>query len=208
MNTSPYQQAFARIRAEYVEMPGMRLTAGQVQRLSGVDVAICRLVLDDLVRSKFLHVAHDGSYARGTDDGPSRLRTAKAEPYARPPWSHPAAPVNHSRRTTSLSRFAYRRPLRRWLLAGYRAECCTASPQVRADSRGHVTTFHPQSACTAANDASEISWRQVQYLAHGSIRRRFRRLAAVGNVHRSGEALKSLQSSGMETVAPARARGE
>ena len=83
MNTSPYQQAFARIRAEYVEMPGMRLTAGQVQRLSGVDVAICRLVLDDLVRSKFLHVADDGSYARGTDDGPSRLRTAKAEPYAR-----------------------------------------------------------------------------------------------------------------------------
>ena len=83
MNASPYQQAFARIRAEYVEMPGMRLTAGQVQRLSGIDVAICRLVLDDLVRSKFLHVAHDGSYARGTDDGPSRLRTAKAEPYAR-----------------------------------------------------------------------------------------------------------------------------
>ena len=82
-----------------------------------------RLVLDDLVRSKFLHVADDGSYARGTDDGPSRLRTAKAEPWhAGPPWSHPAAPVNHSRRTTRPCGFAYRGPLERWLLAGYRAE--------------------------------------------------------------------------------------
>jgi hypothetical protein len=75
MNTSPYQEALARIRAEYAAMPGMRLTAGQVHRLSGAEIAICRLVLDDLVRSKFLHVAHDGSYARGADDGPSRLRT-------------------------------------------------------------------------------------------------------------------------------------
>ena len=83
-----------------------------------------------------------------------------------------------------------------------------ASPQVRADFRGHVTTFHPQSACTAPSDALETSWRQVQYLAHGSIPRRFRCLTAVSNVHRSGEAVKSLQSSGMETVAPARARGE
>ena len=82
MNTSPYQQALTRIRAEYVEMPGMQLTAGQAERLSGVDVSICKLVLDDLVRSKFLHVGHDGSYARGTDDGPSRLPTAKAAPYA------------------------------------------------------------------------------------------------------------------------------
>ena len=32
-------------------MPGMHLTAMQVQRLSGVDISVCRLVLDDLVRA-------------------------------------------------------------------------------------------------------------------------------------------------------------
>jgi hypothetical protein len=45
---SPYEQAFNRIRAEYMEMLGMRLTAEQVGRLSGVGVSVCRLVLDDL----------------------------------------------------------------------------------------------------------------------------------------------------------------
>jgi hypothetical protein len=32
---SPYEQAFNRIRAEFMEMPGMRLTPEQVERLSG-----------------------------------------------------------------------------------------------------------------------------------------------------------------------------
>ena len=79
MNTLPYGAAFERIRAEYLEMPGMRLTPEQVQRLSGVDSAVCRLVLDDLVRAKFLRLGPDGSYARLTDGDPSRLRMAKAE---------------------------------------------------------------------------------------------------------------------------------
>ena len=64
-----YRQAFDRIRAEYLEMPGMRLTAAQVQRLSGVHVSICALVLEDLVRAQFLHKGLDGSYAHGSDGG-------------------------------------------------------------------------------------------------------------------------------------------
>jgi hypothetical protein len=79
MNTLPYQQAFERIHAEYLEMPGMRLTPEQVQRLCGVDSSVCRLVLDDLLRAKFLRVGSDGSYARATEGGASKLRTAKAE---------------------------------------------------------------------------------------------------------------------------------
>jgi hypothetical protein len=65
MNDLPYRQAFERIRAEYLEMPGMRLTAAQVQRLSGVDISICALVLQELVRAQFLQMGPDGSYARG-----------------------------------------------------------------------------------------------------------------------------------------------
>ena len=74
MLTTPYQQAFERIRAKYQEMPGMRLTLEQVQRLSGVDRAVCERVLEDLVRAKFLSPGPDGGYARYRDGDPSRLR--------------------------------------------------------------------------------------------------------------------------------------
>jgi hypothetical protein len=84
MNDFPYRQAFDRIRAEYLEMPGMRLTAAQVQRLSGVHISICVLVLEDLVRTHFLHKGLDGSYARGSDGGLIRSRMARAEGTARP----------------------------------------------------------------------------------------------------------------------------
>jgi len=67
MNTLPYQQAFDRIRAEFVEMPGMRLTPEQVERLSGVQRVVCKSVLDDLVRAGFLRILANGSYARSSD---------------------------------------------------------------------------------------------------------------------------------------------
>jgi hypothetical protein len=75
MGQLPYQQVFERIRAEYVEMPGMQLTLAQVHRLSGVDRSICQQVLDDLVRAKFLRMAHDGRYRRLTD-GKASLSSA------------------------------------------------------------------------------------------------------------------------------------
>jgi hypothetical protein len=40
---------FNRIRAEFLEMPGLRLTSEQVQRLCGIERTICQLVLDMLV---------------------------------------------------------------------------------------------------------------------------------------------------------------
>lgn len=59
-----------------VEMPGMRLTPEQVECLCGVDRMTCRVVLDDLVRARFLVAAADGSYARIHDAHISR-RAAK-----------------------------------------------------------------------------------------------------------------------------------
>jgi hypothetical protein len=79
MNTLPYREAFERIRAEFLEMPGMRLTPEQVQRLSGVDRAICTCVLDDLVRAKFLGVLPNGSYGRLSETGKSGSRSIPAE---------------------------------------------------------------------------------------------------------------------------------
>jgi hypothetical protein len=70
---SPYEQAFNRIRAEFMEMPGMQLTPEQVERLSGVGSSVCRRVLDDLVRARFLSIGANGMYARSTDLGRATL---------------------------------------------------------------------------------------------------------------------------------------
>jgi hypothetical protein len=64
MGTLPYERAFDRIRAEYREMPGMRLTPERVQRLCGVELAVCRHVFADLARAAFVSARSDGSYCR------------------------------------------------------------------------------------------------------------------------------------------------
>lgn len=56
-----------RIYCEFIEMPGLRLTCRQAQRLWGLDEATCLHLLRSLVDAKFLcHVDH-GAYARLTD---------------------------------------------------------------------------------------------------------------------------------------------
>jgi hypothetical protein len=77
MNTV-YQDVVARIRAEYVEMPGMRLTALQVQRLCGVDAPSCLRALNALVHDQFLCLKPNGTYARVAEEAASRIRPAKA----------------------------------------------------------------------------------------------------------------------------------
>lgn len=73
-----YNALFSRIRGEYLEMPGMRLTLEQAQRLCGVERTLCKRVLDTLVAEKFLCLKSDGMYARMTDGEVSRRRSAKA----------------------------------------------------------------------------------------------------------------------------------
>jgi hypothetical protein len=46
--------AIDRLRAEFMEMPGLRLTSERVQRLCGVERMVCQTVLDELVKTKFL----------------------------------------------------------------------------------------------------------------------------------------------------------
>jgi hypothetical protein len=66
----PVDTIAKRTRAEYLEMPGLRLKPEQAQRLFGMDPSICRRVLDGLVEEKFLCVKPDGAYARLTDGVP------------------------------------------------------------------------------------------------------------------------------------------
>jgi len=53
-----------RVRAEFLEMPGLALTPHQLQRLCGLDPAVTRRVLDMLVNGQFLYVTRTGRYAR------------------------------------------------------------------------------------------------------------------------------------------------
>ena len=72
------QRLVERIRGEYLEMPGMKLTGAQVQRLCGIEEPLCTRVLDSLVKAKFLCLKPDGTYMRLTDGGLSQLRPIKA----------------------------------------------------------------------------------------------------------------------------------
>lgn len=53
-----------RVRGEYNEMPGLRLTVTQAQRLWGMDRIACDTVLSALVDVKFLRRNSDGAYMR------------------------------------------------------------------------------------------------------------------------------------------------
>jgi hypothetical protein len=68
-----------RVRAEFLEMPGLRLTVVQVERLCGVDEAICQAVLDALVDVKFLRLNADGTYARLSDGHMARPHSATVD---------------------------------------------------------------------------------------------------------------------------------
>src|SRR5262249_9952524 len=67
------ESTLERLRAEYLEMPGLRLSVAQIERLCGVDRIVCHAVLDVLVDARVLRVNADGTYARLTD-GPRRHR--------------------------------------------------------------------------------------------------------------------------------------
>lgn len=67
MNTFLDQRVLERLRAEYLEMPGMKLRIEQVQRLCGIEQTMCKLVLEALVKANFLSLKSDGTYVRLTE---------------------------------------------------------------------------------------------------------------------------------------------
>ena len=53
-----------RIQGEYREMPGLRLTPSQAQRLWGLDLAECDSLLAQVVSTGFLARTRDGAFVR------------------------------------------------------------------------------------------------------------------------------------------------
>jgi hypothetical protein len=56
-----FHQLVRRVRSEFNEMPGLRLTPAQTARLLGLDQTVCQRVIDALVRVDFLRRAPNGS---------------------------------------------------------------------------------------------------------------------------------------------------
>lgn len=71
------QLTVERLRAEFLEMPGLRLTRDQIRRFCGLDPTACSAALKTLVDERFLCAKPDGTYTRLTDDV-ARLRPARA----------------------------------------------------------------------------------------------------------------------------------
>ena len=57
-----FESLTARIRSEYREMPGLRLTFAQACRLWQIDPATCAMLLEQLMREAFLYKTADGAY--------------------------------------------------------------------------------------------------------------------------------------------------
>jgi hypothetical protein len=66
-------EVLQRIQGEYVEMPGLRLTAAQAQRLWGLDRDVCDALLGALVDAKFLSQTRDGAFIRLDGAVPTRV---------------------------------------------------------------------------------------------------------------------------------------
>jgi hypothetical protein len=56
----------ARIRGEFLEMPGLKLTLGQAARIFGGDALTVKRLLDELTREGYLIFDRRGMYRRAT----------------------------------------------------------------------------------------------------------------------------------------------
>jgi hypothetical protein len=62
--TIAFEDAMRRVRAEFVEMPGMQLTPAQAARLWHFEPEFCKAILSALVDTKFLVKTRREKFAR------------------------------------------------------------------------------------------------------------------------------------------------
>ena len=57
-----------RVCAEFIEMPGLRLTFAQAVRLWGLTPTVCRRVIDELIAAGFLRQTASGMVIRADSE--------------------------------------------------------------------------------------------------------------------------------------------
>jgi hypothetical protein len=70
MSDRMIQEIVRRIQGEFLEMPGLRLTPEQAQRLWRLDQRACDAVLGALVDARFLAKTRDGAFVRHDHNSP------------------------------------------------------------------------------------------------------------------------------------------
>jgi hypothetical protein len=68
----PLEDVLKRVKGEFFEMPGLRLTEPQARRLWGLDAASCAALLETLVKTQFLFRTRDGAFMRAEQPRPER----------------------------------------------------------------------------------------------------------------------------------------
>lgn len=79
IDQSLHEVLLRRVRSEFLEMPGLRLTERQARRLWGLDEASCAMLLGDLTAARFLSRTRDGAFVRA-----DAVETLSAYDSARP----------------------------------------------------------------------------------------------------------------------------
>ena len=74
------EDVLQRIQGEFLEMPGLRLTAPQAQRLWGLEREMCDALLGALVEAKFLALTRDGAFIRPDGTRPMHVDVAHHAP--------------------------------------------------------------------------------------------------------------------------------
>ncbi len=74
------QEMLRRIQGEYMEMPGLRLTAGQAQRLWGIGATECEALIGALVEAGVLARTADGAFVRRDANSPGLRINARSAP--------------------------------------------------------------------------------------------------------------------------------
>jgi hypothetical protein len=69
--TQRLQEVVRRVRGEFLEMPGLRLTPQQARRLWRLDESACEKVLGALVDDRFLAKTRDGAFVLHDGNSPS-----------------------------------------------------------------------------------------------------------------------------------------
>ena len=64
MHDTDFRNALISIQAEYIEMPGLKLTLAQMVRLCSLRADVCQIALKALVATGFLIEIHEGTYGR------------------------------------------------------------------------------------------------------------------------------------------------
>jgi len=76
------EEVLRRVKGEFLEMPGLRLTEPQARRLWGLDRDSCAALLGALVEANFLFQTRDGAFMRVEYGGPMKATLRSREKIA------------------------------------------------------------------------------------------------------------------------------